>query len=100
MSWLLEDSGLVTEMEEHYTARSIYQSVELKQLQEQIQTLVKQLSQQEKKVIQYHYLQNIAFEEIADILKLSKSRVAQIHQAALKNLKQQLLSRHHIDAVY
>ncbi len=100
LSWLLEDSGMVTEMEDHYTARSIYQSVELKQLQAQIQALVKQLSQQEKKVIQYHYLQNIAFEEIADILKLSKGRITQIHQSALRNLKQLVMTRHHFDLAY
>lgn len=100
LSWLLEDSGMVEEVEEPYFERPIYQSLELKQLQTQIQALVNQLPQQERKVIHYHYLQNIAFEEIADILKLSKSRIAQIHQSALRNLKQQLMTRHQLDLVY
>ncbi|MFZ6760558.1 sigma-70 family RNA polymerase sigma factor [Undibacterium sp. Ji50W] len=99
LSWLLENSGMVAEMQERITEPTQYQRVELKQLQKQIQARVDQLSQQEKKVIRYHYLQNIPFEEIADILKLSKGRIAQIHQSALRNLKQKLLARRDFELV-
>ncbi len=94
LAWMLEDTGVVSYSEEASHNSPFYKSVELKQLQQRVQELVNSLPSQEKKVIRYHYLQTIPFEEIADIMAISRSRVSQIHRAALHNLKAQLGSRH------
>ncbi|MFZ6747086.1 sigma-70 family RNA polymerase sigma factor [Undibacterium sp. JH2W] len=97
LSWLLEDSGMVENEDRKFQIQPVYESLELKQLQEQIRVLVDQLSRQEEKVIRYHYLQLIPFEEIAEILNLSRGRISQIHRSALKNLKQLLAAQRHCD---
>ncbi len=97
LSWLLDDSGMVSD--EGLTTRiaPVYESLELKQLQGQIRSLVEQLSRQEQKVVRYHYLQSTPFEEIAEIMNISKGRVSQIHHSALKNLKWLLATQRDCD---
>ena len=46
------------------------------------------LSASEREVIRCHYYQGTDFQQIADIMQLSKSRVSQIHASALRKLRQ------------
>lgn len=97
LSWLLDDSGMVTNEGFTSPVPPVYESLELKQLQGQIRSLVEQLSRQEQKVVRYHYLQSTPFEEVAEIMNVSKGRVSQIHQSALKNLKRLLAAQRDCD---
>ncbi|MFZ6778069.1 sigma-70 family RNA polymerase sigma factor [Undibacterium sp. Ji83W] len=97
LSWLLDDSGMVSNEGLTSLVPPVYESLELKQLQEQIRSLVEQLSRQEQKVVRYHYLQSTPFEEVAEIMNVSKGRVSQIHQSALKNLKRLLAAQRDCD---
>lgn len=90
ISWLLDDTRL-TEFDESATFDApFYRSVEIKQLQEQISRCVDDLGEQERKLIRYHYFQGLCMGEVAEILSLSRSRVSQINQGALKKLKKAL----------
>lgn len=87
VGFALEDSGMYqAELEPTY-ADNTYRRVELKQLQKRILSLVNLLPRNERSVITYHYLQHLAFGEIAAILGVTKGRVSQIHKEALQKLK-------------
>lgn len=53
---------------------------------------ISQLPQQEKIVIMLYYYQNMMLKEIAKLLKLSKSRVSQIHNKAISTLRAKMKS--------
>ncbi|HYD61595.1 MAG TPA: sigma-70 family RNA polymerase sigma factor [Noviherbaspirillum sp.] len=83
----LEDSGMYRAEDEAYPDNT-YRSVELKQLQQRMRELLEHLPRNERRVIKYHYLQQLAFEEIARILGVTKGRVSQIHKDALNRLRE------------
>ena len=89
IAWLLEGTGMVDNGE---TSQNLpfYQSIELKQLRERVLELLKSLPPQQSRVIAGHYLQELAFEEIATMLGLSKGRISQIHKQALLGLRSAL----------
>jgi len=58
---------------------------------------VADLSEQERTVIRYHYLQEVPFSEIAALLGLTKGRIAQIHKQALGRLRTALQSKERLD---
>lgn len=74
-----------------------YSGVELKQLRARISALVEGLPGKHRQVIGYHYLQQLAFEEIADMLQLSRGRIAQLHKEALLKLREALLTRQELN---
>ena len=74
-----------------------FQQAELKQLQNQIRETVARLPEQEQKVVRYHYLQEIAFDDIAVMLGVTKGRISQIHRRALCRLRDALSARSHFD---
>ena len=67
-----------------------FQKSEIQRLQDSLRTLVAGLNEQERTVIRCHYLQDIPFDEIGHMLGVKRSRVSQIHQQALRNLRQGL----------
>ncbi|HSV47293.1 MAG TPA: sigma-70 family RNA polymerase sigma factor [Ramlibacter sp.] len=89
IGWILEGSGMVARHDALGPVDS-YQRIEMRQLRERILEVVKSLPRQECKVIQWHYLQNITFEEIAGMLGLTRGRISQIHRKALSRLKEVL----------
>jgi RNA polymerase sigma factor for flagellar operon FliA len=50
--------------------------------------LVDALPDQERRVVKYHYFQNLEFTEIARIFGVTKGRVSQIHKRALVLLRE------------
>lgn len=90
LSQLLEGSGLMQasgEMAPSYQ-REFYDATQQRQLRETLERLVQSLPEQERRVVRYHYFQNIGFTEIAALLGLSKGRISQIHRHALLQLRQ------------
>ena len=49
---------------------------------------IKELNERERLIISLYYYENLNYREIADILKITVSRVSQIHSKVLKDLKQ------------
>ncbi|MES2933110.1 MAG: sigma-70 family RNA polymerase sigma factor [Pseudomonadota bacterium] len=79
--------------EDAFVAENQYSGLELRQLQTTIRALVENLPQREKLIIKYHYLHQMPFHVIANILGVTKGRVSQNHRQALE------LLRHHVNAV-
>lgn len=88
IGYLLEGSGMVQSAPTAPSAATAYTRIELRQLQEAIHALVDQLPEQERKVIRAHYLQQIPFEEIAEMMSLTRGRISQVHRKALLRLRE------------
>lgn len=86
LGYLLEGTGMV-DSGEQMTVVTHYDGLEIKQLQRRIKTVLNSLPEREQKVIRYHYLQNIPFQEISEMLGVTKGRIAQIHRHALDLLR-------------
>jgi RNA polymerase sigma factor FliA len=88
LSYLLEGSGMLAPRTEPGYVEHFYDSLELRQLQERLVALVDALPDQERRVVKYHYFQNLEFTEIANIFGLTKGRISQIHKRALVLLRE------------
>lgn len=86
VGFALEDSGMYQSEAPSYPDNT-YHGIELRQLRQRIRTMVDTLPGNEQRVIRYHYLQQLAFDEVAVILGLSKGRVSQLHQQAIRRLR-------------
>ncbi len=54
---------------------------------------LKQLSEKERLVLVLYYYEELTFKEIADVLKLSESRISQLHSSALRKIRASLKSK-------
>ena len=97
LAWILDGTGMLDAGEKSGTL-PFYHSVEIDQLRRRILELVNSLPAQEKKVIQTHYFQERAFEEIAEGLRLTRGRISQIHRKALARLRQALRAEQDCDS--
>jgi len=90
---MLEGTGMIDAESFDSDAREVsvevsyFQKTETQRLQQTLAGLLKQLTEQERTVIRYHYLQDTPFEEIGKMLGVKRSRVSQIHQQALRSLR-------------
>jgi RNA polymerase sigma factor for flagellar operon FliA len=85
LCWILEGTGLVDRGDA--SGPSCYESLAMKELRTRLLEVVDALPPTERAVIRGHYLQHVAFEEIARSLQLTKGRVSQIHKQALLRLR-------------
>ncbi|MRD48674.1 sigma-70 family RNA polymerase sigma factor [Caenimonas koreensis DSM 17982] len=89
IAWLLDGTGMVQPPQEAIVMPA-YCSMELRQLRERIVELVQTLPAGECRVIQAHYFQAMGFEEVANLMGLSRSRISQLHRQGLMRLKESL----------
>jgi RNA polymerase sigma factor FliA len=88
LSYLLEGSGMLAPREQSHYLEQFYDGAELRQLKEKLVNLVDALPDQERRVIKYHYFQNLDFTEIAGMFGLTKGRISQVHKHALVLLRE------------
>jgi RNA polymerase sigma factor for flagellar operon FliA len=94
IGFALDNSGMYQERgAERLHLADSYTGVELRQLGETLNGMLDALPGKHRQVIAYHYLQQIAFEEIAGMLQLSRGRIAQIHKEALLKLREAMQGR-------
>lgn len=74
-----------------------YVSGELRHIREKLTEQVESLPEREKLIIQYHYFHGCGFEELSDILGVTKGRVSQLHYKALAYLKENVLASPSLD---
>lgn len=98
VGFALEDSGMYQSaaQEAHYRDYT-YAGVELKQLRERIKALLDGLPGKHRQVVSYHYLQQLPFHEIAELMQLTKGRIAQLHKQALLKLREALRATSELD---
>lgn len=77
---------------EAHTHANLYSNLEMQQLQQRMQDLVRNLPPKERMVVKYHYMNQVPFSEIAEIMGLTKGRVSQIHSNALLLLRKAMNS--------
>ena len=89
---LLEGTGMVdnTASLDAVPRERHYEPVEMAQLQRRLLSFVEQLGVQQRTVIRYHYLQEHSFEDIANLMAVSRGRISQIHRQALSTLRDHL----------
>jgi len=88
LGYILEDSGMYRRRNGGSYTNNGYEAVETEQLRERMRSLVDKLPERERSVIKYHYMNHVPFEEIADMLCVTKGRISQIHKHAIDLLRQ------------
>lgn len=96
VGFALEDSGMHVAADEGYSDNS-YTSVEMKQLRARLDRAVMDLPPNQRHVIKAHYLQQMAFDEVAVGMALTRGRVSQLHKQALASLRTLLESAKDMD---
>jgi RNA polymerase sigma factor for flagellar operon FliA len=71
--------------------KSQLDEVENNEMKELLVKALKQLSERDRLIISLYYYENLNYQEIAELLKITVSRVSQIHTKIIKNLKSKLL---------
>lgn len=100
IGFMLEDTGMFSAGDEGSHVDPAYRSVELRHTRRELGGLVRQLPPAERRVIQLHYEQGHAFENIAQQLELTKGRISQIHKKALASLRTMLSGRGECDTSF
>lgn len=88
LSYLLEGSGMLAVEADPGYVEHFYDGAELRELRKHLLALVEALPEQERRVVKYHYFQNLEFTEIAHLFGLTKGRISQIHKRALLLLRE------------
>lgn len=88
LSYLLDGSGMLAPRGESHYVEHFYDGVELQQLRARLVALVDALPDQERRVVKYHYFQNLEFTEIARMFGVTKGRISQVHKRALQLLRE------------
>lgn len=72
---------------EHASVPTPYDEAVRHQLGDRIQRHLARLPERERLVLQLHYLQHLAFVDIAQALALTKGRISQLHRQGLERLR-------------
>jgi len=91
LGFMLEDSGLLAGPEAQ-APETPYDSLIWRQLELRLVTELERLPPNERHVLSWHYMGGISFVRIAELLTLSKGRIAQLHKSALGTLRKRLLN--------
>ena len=90
LGFMLEDTALyvVDDLADHRP--SPYDNLAWREMSTRLRTAVEELPPRERLILRQHYLEGVAFEQIARLLDLSKGRVSQQHHAGLDRLRKRL----------
>lgn len=77
-----------------------YESFAIRETQNRVNDIVAALPIKEQQVIRYHYYQGLAFEQIAQLMQISKGRVSQLHRMALQSIREVLQHQRDFDEFY
>jgi RNA polymerase sigma factor for flagellar operon FliA len=97
LGYLLEEAA---DAAEPAVPDNAYSGVELRQLQRRVQRAVVLLPEGERRVVQYHYLHQLPFESVMELMGLSRGRVSQLHRSALERLRLALAASARCDQVW
>jgi RNA polymerase sigma factor for flagellar operon FliA len=100
LGFMLEGTGLYIQGEgesdnAHTGTRTAYDSLVWKEMIEQLKSEIQALSKREQVILQKHYLEGVAFDDLSSLMGLSKGRISQLHRSALLSLKKRMAERGH-----
>jgi RNA polymerase sigma factor for flagellar operon FliA len=87
MGYVMEDNGEWNPAGAD-VASDPYRSVELDRARSRLRLLVGALPERERVIVSYHYFEHMEFQMIAEVLDVSKGRVAQLHARALRLIRE------------
>jgi RNA polymerase sigma factor FliA len=90
---MMLDSSAMYQQTEKDPSNNAYETLVWKQAIAQMQRELGELPQRERDILRYHYMESMAFDQIAGLLGLTKGRISQIHKAAIDLLRKRL-SKH------
>jgi len=88
LGFALEDSGLGAAPE----GFDPYRVLELKRLRERLLLIVEALPERERRILKWHYFEQMDFKLVGAALGLSKGRISQLHSRGLKLMREGLRS--------
>lgn len=98
---MLEDTGMFQKDPDAYpVVENFYDRAQMEQTRRYLLEHTRQLEGNEQRVITYHYLQQLSFDEIAKLLGLTNGRISQIHRAGLTRLRKFFESAGQVDLHY
>jgi RNA polymerase sigma factor for flagellar operon FliA len=90
LGFMLEDSGLYATEATADLRPSAYESLAWKEVVGRAVSAIDALPPRERTVVRGHYVDGLAFEQIAAVLGVSKGRVSQLHREALGRLRSRI----------
>src|SRR5262245_1782946 len=93
LGFALEDSGLSAAPE----GFDPYRVLEMKRLRERLLLIVEALPERERRILKWHYFEQMDFKLIGAALGLSKGRISQLHSRGLKLMREGLRSIERFD---
>lgn len=91
LGFMLEGTGLyVAAQDERESTANAYEHLAWKETVQLITAEVAKLPEREREIIRRHYLDGLNFEQIADLLGVSKGRASQLHKVAIDLLRKRL----------
>lgn len=94
------DSASIAALQEEVFDDQPYKKYEIKQIEEKIIFLLDVIPENHQKVIKYHYLGQMSFDDIGELLGVTKGRVSQIHREALSLIRKALNELEKLNANY
>jgi RNA polymerase sigma factor for flagellar operon FliA len=96
VGFMLEGSGMVAgDGEADPGDARGYDSAEWTELVRRLKGELDSLCEREQTILRCHYLHDIAFDQIAVLIGVSKGRVSQLHRAALERLRKRMMMHGH-----
>ncbi|MEW8024306.1 MAG: sigma-70 family RNA polymerase sigma factor [Candidatus Thiodiazotropha endolucinida] len=98
LSFMLEDTGIL--LNEEVEADELFNSEVEKALAIHLGTLVDNLPERERLIIRSHYFHGMAFDDLANLLEISKGRISQLHKKALRKIRVDYEKNQRLDKQY
>lgn len=97
--YMLDDTELVNDPSGVNIAEP-YSNYEMSQLSNRLKSVLDQIPEREAMIIRYHYYHQMGFDELSQIMGISKGRVSQLHKRALTYLREGVSEKSTFDTSY
>lgn len=98
LGFMLEGTGLFCPDDEEQArpkSDSAYDSLAWKEIVTHLQAEMEALPERERTILKQHYVNGLSFDRLAELLRISKGRVSQLHRAALMLLRKRMRDHGH-----
>ncbi|HEX7640394.1 MAG TPA: sigma-70 family RNA polymerase sigma factor [Burkholderiaceae bacterium] len=89
LSFMLDDTNML-QAPDDTLPDGCYEAVAFRQEQRRLRDMLPHLTPREQSVVRMHYMQGMTYDQTAQALRITKGRVAQLHQQALARLRKLL----------
>ena len=87
---MLDDTGIVESADGADNRVNVYEGLAWRQAQAALTEEISSLPENEGAVIQHHYQNGLNFATIAELLRLTRGRISQLHRSAIERLRRRL----------